>query len=105
MGLWLWAWLAVVFVKVSWVMSLLLLLVLGFLLFGLSQWTLEALLMVGVMADVPTQPTDFCSLQLRLFSKFSEMMASEESKTLLANRKSSPLFTLLVVEEGINLTD
>lgn len=51
-----------VFVKVSWVISLLSLLVLGFLLFGLPPRTLEALLVVGAMADVPTQHTDFGSL-------------------------------------------
>lgn len=103
-GLWLRAWLAVVFVKVSWVISLLLLLVWGFLLFGLSQWTLEVLLVVGVMTDIPTQHTDFCSLQPRRFSKFSEKVASEESKIFLANRKSSPPFALLVVEQCVSLT-
>lgn len=54
-----------VFVKVSWVISLLSLLVLGFLLFGLSPRTLEALLVVGAMADIPTQHTNFGSLQFR----------------------------------------
>lgn len=52
-----------VFVKVSWVISLLSLLVWCFLLFGLSPRTLEALLVVGAMVDVPTQHTNFGSLQ------------------------------------------
>lgn len=84
-------------------MSLLSLLVLGFLRFGLSQWSLEALLVFRVMANVPTQHTDFCGLQPGLFSKFSEKVASEESKIFLANRKSSTLFTLLVVVQCISL--
>lgn len=54
-----------VFVKVSWVISLLSPLVLGFLLFGLSPRTLEALSVVGAMADIPTQHTNFGNLQFR----------------------------------------
>jgi hypothetical protein len=86
-------------------MSLLSLLVLGFLLFGLSQWTLEAPLVARAMANVPTQHTDFYGLQPRLFSKFSEKVASEESKIFLANRKSSALLALLVVVQCVSLTD
>lgn len=57
------------------------------------------------MADVPTQHTDFCSPQPRLFSKFSEKVTSEESKIFLANRKLSALFTLLVLVQCNSLPD
>lgn len=71
-----------VFVRVFWVMSLLSLFFFGFLLSALSVWTLEAILVVGAMAEVPTQHSDICSTWFcDCCPSVKKIMVSEESKT------------------------